>query len=73
MSQIPSELRGDQLSPHSIEAEEAVLGSILINPDALYDVLAFLRAQDFFIERHAWIWDSMLALHERRLLSTYCC
>jgi len=66
MSQAPSDLRTDQLSPHSIEAEEAVLGSILISPDALFEVISFLKPEDFFIVRHAWIFDGMLALHERR-------
>ncbi len=66
MSQLSSDLRTDQLAPHSVEAEEAVLGAILINPDALYEVLAFLRAEDFFIVRHAWIWEAILRLHERR-------
>lgn len=66
MSDAPSDLRTDQLAPHSVEAEEAVLGSILINPDALYDVMAFLRVEDFFIVRHAWIWEVLLNLHERR-------
>jgi len=56
----------DQLAPHSIEAEEAVLGAILINPEAIFEVLSFLRADDFFIVRHAWIWEAMLKIHERR-------
>ena len=63
---LTSDLRGDQLAPHSIEAEEAVLGSILINPEALFEVLAFLQGEDFFIVRHAWIWEAIVALHERR-------
>src|SRR5574341_768199 len=66
MSEASSDLRTDQLAPHSIEAEEAVLGSILINPESLYEVLPFLKGEDFFIVRHSWIWDAMLRLHERR-------
>ncbi len=60
-----SELRLDQLAPHSIEAEEAVLGSILINPDALVEVLPIVDAQDFFIVRHQWIFDAMKSLRRR--------
>jgi replicative DNA helicase len=66
MSQTSTELSSEQLAPHNIEAEEAVLGSILINPDALFEVMSFLQADDFFIVRHAWIWEAMLQLHERR-------
>ena len=53
-------------APHSVEAEEAVLGSILINPEALLDVAAFLQTEDFFIVRHGWIWEAMQRLHLRR-------
>jgi replicative DNA helicase len=53
------------LAPHSVEAEEAVLGSILMNPEALHEVAAFLSAEDFFILRHGWIYEAFLRLHER--------
>lgn len=52
--------------PHSREAEEAVLGSILINPEAYYDVAPFLQADDFYIHRHQWIWQAFTHLHEQR-------
>jgi replicative DNA helicase len=55
------------LVPHSREAEEAVLGSVLINPEAYYDVAQFLQADDFYIERHRWIWETFNRLHERRI------
>ena len=66
MTQQSSDLRTEQLAPHSLEAEEAVLGSILINPTALFEVLPFLKADDFFIQRHAYIWEALVSLHERR-------
>jgi replicative DNA helicase len=52
--------------PHSREAEEAVIGSVLINPETYYDVIQFLQADDFYIERHRWIWETFTRLHERR-------
>jgi replicative DNA helicase len=55
-----------QIVPHSREAEEAVIGSVLINPDAYYDVAQFLRSEDFYIHRHRWIWEAFTRLHERR-------
>lgn len=57
---------GAPIVPHSREAEEAVIGSILINPEAYYDVAQFLQPDDFYIRRHAWIWESFTRLHERR-------
>ena len=40
------------------DMEEALIGSILINPDILVDVMSFLSAEDFFIKRNAYIWDA---------------
>jgi replicative DNA helicase len=54
------------MTPSNVEAEEAVLGSILINPDALFDVATFLKADDFFLVKNGWVWDGIVALHERR-------
>jgi replicative DNA helicase len=56
-----------QVVPQSREAEEAVIGAVLINPEAYYDVAQFLQADDFYIHRHRWIWESFTRLHERRV------
>jgi replicative DNA helicase len=56
----------DKMVPHNIEAEEAVLGSLLIDPEALFRVSPFLKGDDFYIQKNAWIYDAILALHERR-------
>lgn len=52
--------------PANLEAERAVLGSLLIDPDAIIKVASFLRAEDFYRERHAWLYEAMMALHDRR-------
>jgi replicative DNA helicase len=51
--------------PHSREAEEAVIGAVLINPDAYYQLSSFLQADDFYIHRHRFIWEAIARLHER--------
>jgi replicative DNA helicase len=56
----------ERLPPHSVEAEEAVLGSILIDPEAILRVGQFLAAADFYIVKHQWIWDACCTLHERQ-------
>lgn len=56
-----------QITPHSREAEEAVLGAVMINPEAYYDVAQFLQADDFYIHRHRWIWETFARLHEQRI------
>ena len=55
-----------QVVPHSREAEEAVLGAVMINPEAYYDVAQFLQADDFYIVRNRWIWEAFIRLHELR-------
>src|SRR5512138_420547 len=59
----PSEV---QSQPHSRQAEEAVLGAILIDSEAYFNVAQFLKPDDFYIVRNRWIWDACTRLHERR-------
>lgn len=56
----------DKTVPYNIEAEEAVLGSLLIDPEALYRVSSFLKPEDFYIVKNGWVYDTILSLHERR-------
>lgn len=56
----------DKTVPHSKEAEEAVIGSVLYNPDVFHDCAAFLTSQDFYIHRNAWIWQAFVSLHAAR-------
>ncbi len=49
------------------EAEEAVLGAILVNPEVYYDVAQFLSGDDFFLHRNRWIWEAFTSLHDQRL------
>jgi replicative DNA helicase len=51
--------------PANIEAERAVLGALMIDPDAIIKVANFLRAEDFYRERHGWIYEAMSVLNER--------
>ena len=51
--------------PHSVEAEEAVLGAILINPDSYFEVEQYLQAEDFFIHRNRFVWEAITRLNER--------
>ena len=55
-----------QILPHSREAEESVVGSILINLEAYFDVAQFITAEDFYIHRHKWIWEAFVRLQEQR-------
>jgi len=53
-------------APYSQEAEEAVIGAVLTNPQAFLTVATFLKSDDFFFVRHSYIWQALLRLHERK-------
>jgi replicative DNA helicase len=56
----------EQAHPHNREAEEAVLGAVMINPEVYYDVAQVIQPDDFYIVRNRWIWDAFTRLHETR-------
>ena len=56
----------DITPPTALDAETALLGAVLIAPHAFWDVASFLRADDFWLERHKWVYQAIAALHERR-------
>lgn len=56
----------DLLPPHSQEAEEAVLGSILIDHEAILRVASFLQPEHFYVVKHQWIFDAMQRLQQRQ-------
>ena len=55
----------DRLPPHDDAAEEAVLGSILLDGASMLQVAPFLKPEDFYRERNRWGYEACLALFER--------
>jgi replicative DNA helicase len=51
-----------RIPPHSTEAEQGVLGSILIDIDGLYAIGDILHAEDFYDPGYATIFQTMLEL-----------
>jgi len=60
-----SERKPDFVPPHNNEAEAAVLGSILIDKEAVLRVADLVTPDDFYRESHADIYDAMLALFSK--------
>ncbi|HEY6014360.1 MAG TPA: DnaB-like helicase N-terminal domain-containing protein, partial [Candidatus Limnocylindrales bacterium] len=56
----------DRLPPQSLEAEQSVLGAILIDRDAVIEVAEFLRPADFYRQANGRIYAAVLDLFERR-------
>lgn len=54
-----------KVPPHNLEAEQTILGGILINNDALNQVVDILSSEDFYREAHTHIYEGMLRLYNR--------
>jgi len=53
--------------PQNREAEEAVLGAVLVSPETYFDLVHTLLPDDFFLHRNRWIWEAFTSLQEQRL------
>ncbi len=53
------------LPPHDIEAEEAVLGALLVDPEAIFRVTPIIKSADFFREKNGWIYEACVDLWNR--------
>jgi replicative DNA helicase len=56
----------ERLPPHNIEAEQSVLGSLLVDRDAIIRVASYVRAEDFYISANGTIYQAILDLYNRR-------
>ena len=61
---IPEELK-DKIPPHNAEAEQACLGAVLIDPEAVANVLRFLRPEDFYVNANREVFAGIVSLYEK--------
>ena len=54
----------EKLLPQSIDAEQGVLGSIIIDPEAIVQVSALLEARDFYRDAHRKVYEAILHLYQ---------
>ena len=62
---MPTATASDRTVPHNLEAERALLGSILLDNDSLNSALEILGKEDFYSDAHRVAFDSMVALSEK--------
>lgn len=55
----------ERVPPHSPDAEKSVLGSVLLDKEALNEVLEVLRAEDFYSEMHQEIFQAVISLYRK--------
>ena len=58
-------MNGEKLPPRDTDAEEAVIGSLLIDGVAIYKVAAIIKPSDFYSERNSRIYEACLSLYQR--------
>jgi replicative DNA helicase len=56
----------DNLPPQNIEAEKSLLGSILLDKEAIVKIADFLRPEDFYRPNHKEVYQAMLSLYESK-------
>lgn len=54
-----------QIPPHSIDAEKALLGSILIRPEVIYEVTDIVQEQSFYSNQNRNVWNVLMELHTK--------
>jgi replicative DNA helicase len=55
----------ERIPPHSDDAEKSVLGSIILDKEALFEVLEILSPEDFYSEMHREIYRAVVALYRK--------
>ncbi len=53
---------GLRVPPQNIDSEKALLGSLMLTPDAMHDVIDIISADSFYAEKHRLIYESMMDL-----------
>ncbi len=64
MDSLPKQI--ERQTPSNIEAEQAVLGSLLLDGESMSRVVNFLRPGDFYLEKHRWMYEAIWELNEHR-------
>ena len=54
-----------RIPPHSVESEQSILGSILLDKDAIITVAETITPTDFYKDAHRIIYESMMALNNK--------
>jgi len=60
-------IRPERVPPHNLEAEESVLGSMMLSADAIADVIEIVRPNDFYRTANAKIFDTLREVYGRTL------
>lgn len=54
-----------RIPPQNIDSERALLGAVMLRPEAMHDVIDKIEEDSFYVEKHRIIWRIMLELHNK--------
>ncbi|MEX0933751.1 MAG: replicative DNA helicase [Candidatus Paceibacterota bacterium] len=57
---------GTRVPPQALEAEKALLGSIMLRPDAIFEIGETVTPESFYASKHKIIYEVMLWLHNKK-------
>jgi replicative DNA helicase len=57
--------RAPRVPPQNIDTEKALLGSVMLRPEGMYDVTDIVTRESFYVDKHRILFDAMLELHSR--------
>ena len=66
MAQATSKKIEERIPPQNVEAEQSVLGSLMLDKDAILKIVDFLTYKDFYRDTHQTIYRAMVDLFEKR-------
>ena len=55
----------NRIPPQNIEAEQSILGALMISKDAIASVLGQIQPEDFYVNRHAEFFKAILSLYQK--------
>jgi replicative DNA helicase len=58
-------IRPDRVPPHNLEAEESVLGAMMLSAEAIAEVVEVVRPQDFYRSAHRKVFEALLEIYGR--------
>ena len=64
--QKPNENFINRIPPQNMEAEQSVLGSLLLDRDAVIKIADLITADDFYDDKHRTIYNAIIALYDER-------
>jgi replicative DNA helicase len=63
--EVGRRVRPEKVPPQNLEAEESVLGSMMLSSDAIADVIEIANPEDFYRSSHRKIFESLLSVYAR--------